>query len=392
MRLGSRAALAVALAVGAVGCRRHDEPKPSSASVVSGKKPESEIARVSLTADAEKRIGLVVAPATLRVGSRTRTVGGDVVPSSGRSIALVAPVAGRLATTTGANVTVGQAVKRGDPLFRLTPVATVDRDLKATAGRSMAVAQSRLEAMELRLARAEKLLADGAGPARVVEEAKADRDAAKAELEAAKSRAGILDTAPLDSDVAVTLRAPEDGVIRTVSALPASMVPAGAPLLEVVGTGALWVRVNLFVGDARAVRNGAAARVRPLTAKPSATDAEALPVAFVPTADALTSTIDLHFALPKDADFRPGERVAVTLAYGEEARRVHVPEGAIVRDVFGTAWVYALVGEHAYERRRVEVEGIGEDGARIARGLAETTPVVTTGASELFGVEFGTGK
>jgi RND family efflux transporter MFP subunit len=379
----------VALVLAFSACNAEERGKPAPPATVTGKKPENEIARVTLTAEAEQRLGLVVGEATLRPSSRTRSLGGDVLPSSGRSIVLVAPVAGKLAS--GATLAVGQTVRRGDPLFRLTPVATVDRDLKATAGRAVAVASSRLEAMELRLARAEKLLADGAGSARAAEEARADRDTAKAEVEAAKSRAGILDTSPLDSDVAVTLRAPEDGVVRTVSALPASMVPAGGPLVEIVGTGALWVRVNVFVGDVRSIRHGAA-RVRALTAKPSSADPEALPVEGPPTADPQTCSFDLYYALPKDADFRPGERVAVTISYGQEAPAIHLPESAIVRDVTGGAWVYASAGEHVFERRRVEVESVAEHEATIARGLAAGARIVTTGASELFGTEFGTGK
>ena len=96
--------------------------------------------------------------------------------------------------------------------------------------------------------------------------------------------------------------------------------------------------------------------------------------------------------LPKEADFRPGERVAVTLPYGDEVQALHVPESAIVRDAAGTAWVYTLVAEHAFERRRVEVEHVSEGGARLARGLAAGVQVVVTGAAELFGAELGTGK
>ncbi|AKU97750.1 putative Co/Zn/Cd efflux system membrane fusion protein [Labilithrix luteola] len=357
-----------------------------------GKKPESEIARITLTPEAESRIGLVLAPATLQASPKARTVGGDVVPSSGRSIMVVAPVAGRLALPGTSTLTVGQAVKRGDALLRLTPVATVDRDLKATAGRTVSVAESRLGAMDARLSRAEKLLADGAGSARAVEEARADRDTAKAELDAAKSRVGMLDHSPLDSDVAVTLRAPEDGVVRSVSALPSSMVPAGAPLLELVGTGALWVRANVFVGDLRAIRHGAAAHVRPLTAKPSPADLEALPIEGPPTSDPLTTSFDLYYSLPKGADFRPGERVAVSLTYGDDVPSIHVPESAIVRDVTGTAWVYQLVGEHAFERRRVEVLRVDQEGAQLGRGLTAGAQIVATGAVELYGAEFGMGK
>ena len=373
-------------------CKGRGPGKAAPPAVVTGKRPEGELARVTLTAEAEQRIGLVVGEATLRPASRARTVGGDVLPASGRSILLVAPVAGRLAQAAGAPLAVGQAVRRGAPLLRLTPVAMADRDLTATAGRAVAIANSRLEAMELRLARAETLRRDGAGSARAAEEAKVERDTARADLDAAKSRAAILAAAPLDADVTVTLRAPEDSVVRAVSALPASLVPAGAPLVELVGTGALWVRVNVFVGELRALRRDAGVRVRPLTAPPSASDAEALPIAGPPTADPGTASYDLYYALPKDADLRPGERVAVTLSYGAEERALHVPESAIVRDVSGAAWVYASVGEHAYERRRVEVASVGAEGARVSRGLAEGARIVTTGAVELFGAELGAGK
>lgn len=385
-------AIAVAILLQATACRNQEHERTPPPAVVTGKKPESEASRVVLTAEAEKRLGIATSAAISSAAPRTRSLGGDVVPSSGRSMMLVAPVAGRLVPMTGSALAVGQTVRRGDPLFRLTPVATVDRDLKATAGRAVSIAASRLEAMELRLSRAEKLFADGAGSARAVEEAKADRDTAKAELDAAKSRTGILESAPLDSDVAVTLRAPEDGVVRVVSALPASMVPAGAPLVEIVGTTALWVKVNVFVGEMRSVRLGASARVRPLTAKPASTDPEALPVAGPPTADPTTSSFDIYYALPKDADFRPGERVTVTVPYGGEAPAIHVPESAVVRDVSGTAWVYVTASDHGFERRRVEVDGVDEQGIRVASGLPAGTQVVTTGASELFGTEFGTGK
>ncbi len=374
------------------GCKKSDATKPTPPVTVTGKKPESEIARVTLTPEAETRLGLTLGTATSKTSAHTRSLGGDVLPSSGRSIVLVAPVAGRLSPAGRAGPTVGQVVKRGDALLSLTPVAGVDRDLKATAGRTVAIAESRLAAMEARLARAEKLLKEGAGSARAAEEARADRDTAKAEVDAAKSRVGMLASSPLDADVAVTLRAPEDGVVRALSAPPTSMVPAGAPLLEIVGTGALWVRVNVFVGDLRSIRLGSGVTVRGLTERPSGSDAEALPVSGPPTADPATSSFDLYYALPREASFRPGERVSVTVPYGASTPALHIPESAIVRDVAGTAWAYVPVGAHAFERVRVEVERVGPEGARLSRGLSAGAPVVTTGASELFGAEFGTGK
>lgn len=375
-------------------CKKASPTAPApAASLVRAQ--ESDLARVVLTPEAEARLGITVVGATRGSGPATRTVGGDVLPSSGRSVTVVAPVAGRLDKPTiehNVEVRAGQTVKRGDALVTLTPVATVDRDVHATADRTLRTAEARLTAMEARLARADKLLADGAGSARAAEEARVDRDTAKAEVDAARARTGMLDRAPLASDVSVVLRAPEDAVVRTLNASPGSMVPAGAPLFELVGTGALWVRASVFVGDLRALRPNASARVRALTAPPGEQEVEALPVNGPPTGDPVASTFDLYFALGGDAHFRPGERVALTLVYAGDVDGLCVPPGAVVRDVAGGSWVYVTHSPHVFERRRVEVERVVGTCARIARGLGPDAQVVATGAVELFGFEFGSGK
>jgi hypothetical protein len=153
-------------AVSLIACKKPSGEKPAPPATITGKRPEGEIARVTLTQQAEERLGVVVATAERRPSPRSRTVGGDVVPSSGRAFVVVAPIAGRLSAAGGGELRAGQTLRRGDPVLRLTPVASVDRDLRATADRSVAVAESRLTAAEARLARSEKLLVDGAGAAR----------------------------------------------------------------------------------------------------------------------------------------------------------------------------------------------------------------------------------
>ncbi len=387
--------IAVVVLAALAACRQGatEQKKSTASSMIAN-------GRVVLDARTAERIGLEVARAELHSTPRTRTVGGDVLPSSGRSILVVAPIAGRVV----GDLRAGQMVHRGDAVLRLTPVASVDRDLRAQADRSESVAESRLTAAEARLSRAEKLLADGAASARQVEEARADRDVAKAELDASKSRLGMLARAPLEADVAALLRAPEDGVVQKVSAGSQSLVPAGAPLFELVGTGALWVKVSVFVGDLRSIQAEASARIRPLTASPVAAEIEALPVNGPPTADPATATADIYFALPKEGiDFRPGERVSVTLTYRGEEKGIIVPLPSIVRDANGAAWIYEVVGEHTFERRRVDVEHVfewrsGTSTSRAARlashstWVKEGTRIVAAGSVELLGLELGAGK
>lgn len=69
---------------------------------------------------------------------------------------------------------------------------------------------------------------------------------------------------------------------------------------------------------------------------------------------------------------------------------LEVPASAILTDINGGEWVYVETAPHQYERRRVEVARIIGGRAMLARGLASGVRVVTAGAAELFGTEFGT--
>jgi hypothetical protein len=68
-----------------------------------------------------------------------------------------------------------------------------------------------------------------------------------------------------------------------------------------------------------------------------------------------------------------------------------VPEAALLYDMHGDAWVYEDVGGNAYARRRVQVSRHAGDLVVIARGIPQGAKVVTAGAAELFGTEFGAG-
>ena len=68
-----------------------------------------------------------------------------------------------------------------------------------------------------------------------------------------------------------------------------------------------------------------------------------------------------------------------------------VPAAAVLYDIHGDTWVYEDLGGNAYARRRIQVARHAGDLAVITRGIAEGTKVVTDGAAELFGTEFGAG-
>ena len=72
-------------------------------------------------------------------------------------------------------------------------------------------------------------------------------------------------------------------------------------------------------------------------------------------------------------------------------RGLVVPDAAVLYDIHGATWVYEDLGGNAYTRRRVEVAQQAGDRAVVSRGISEGAKVVTTGAPELFGTEFGAG-
>src|SRR4029453_6162374 len=121
---------------------------------------------------------------------------------------------------------------------------------------------------------------------------------------------------------------------------------------------------------------------------------QATRVAAPPTADPVAATADLYFELPNpDGQLRPGQRMSVILPMNTPARkRLAVPASAVLYDIHGGAWVYVNSAPHEYRRQRIEI--VKTEGPRVifSRGPGIGAKVVSAGAAELFGTEFGAGK
>jgi hypothetical protein len=66
-----------------------------------------------------------------------------------------------------------------------------------------------------------------------------------------------------------------------------------------------------------------------------------------------------------------------------------VPLAAVVYLSDGTTWVYAVMGDLTYERQQVSVARVAGDLAMLKSGPPPGTSVVTVGAAELLGSEYG---
>ncbi|MBK9266839.1 MAG: HlyD family efflux transporter periplasmic adaptor subunit [Polyangiaceae bacterium] len=352
---------------------------------------ETALTTVTLTADAEKRLGLEFGMVEKNAAATMISVPGEVIVPAGGALVLTAPFS---ATVSGSTLPKpGAIVKKGQTLLNLAPFAPPDRDVRAQAEKSVAIASAQLATVKTKVERLEKLLAEGGASEKQLQEAQAERDVLQAELGAAQKRLTTIRKAPLGADVSIALHSPRDGVVRSISVAPGQVVAAGAPLFEILGSPALWVRVSVYAGEAEFVVMESSAQISSVGRAASHANAVvALPVLAPPSADPLRSTVDFYYELPTDTKRRPGERIVAFLRTKQTAEQLVVPFSALVFDAGGGSWLYVETKEHAYERRRVDVVRIENGRAILALGPAVDTRIVRTGASELFGVEFGVGK
>jgi hypothetical protein len=372
-----------------------------------------DVATVVLAAATEERLGLEVAPLERRSVPRARTFGADVVLPPGRRIPVSAPFAGALEAPAGAEPLIaGARVEAGQPLFELMPLLTPEREVltpsekvQAAKARSdmqvaisrargdLAGATARLEAAHLAFDRAQTLVDQEAGSLRARDEARAELGMAQAIYDAAEQAIAGLESIARDDQVgerrAFSVVAPLTGTLVALQGSPGRVVAPGEPLFEVADLTRLWVRVPVYVGDLERIDTAREALVGDLSGRPGGTRRVARPVAAPPSANPRASAVDLWYELADESasGLRPGQRVGATLALNGEEEVLVAPWSAVLVDVNGGEWVFARVADHTYARRRVRVERVSGDLAVLAGGPEPGTPVVTTGAAELYGTE-----
>jgi hypothetical protein len=84
------------------------------------------------------------------------------------------------------------------------------------------------------------------------------------------------------------------------------------------------------------------------------------------------------------------ERLGLTTEKVTKGSSLELPYGALIYDAAGKTWVYTSPEPRTYIRAAVTVDRITGDKVQLRTGPAAGTDVVTMGAAELFGAEFGT--
>ena len=404
-----------ALVCGEVGCASKSASsaaKPASPATVAKLPTEADLVAVTLKPEAEVRLGIATAAVVRRAAARAIMMGGDVVAPPGRASIVSAPQTGTLvAAEVGAFPTPGLPVKKGQAIFTLLPILSADRAVptpmertnfevaKSDADGQRKATQVRFDNAKAVLDRTEQLTRSRDTPASALIDARNAYDQAKTALDAAEERWGIFakamgSTADDAGKLApLPLRAPADGILINVPVQIGQQVPAGSVLFEVAALDPVYVKVPIFVGEENRIATDRDATVGGLADAPGKSTRAAKPVQTTPSANALTNTVDLYYEVENhDGKLRPNQRVGITLPLRGDAESLVVPYAAILRDINGGAWVYESMGKHVFARRRVIVDHVIGPDAILARGPRPGTLVVTDGAAELFGTEFGGGK
>jgi multidrug efflux pump subunit AcrA (membrane-fusion protein) len=322
------------------GCHRAAEPqaKPVPAAQTKTVKEDS-LATVTLTPEAEKRLGITNAPVEKRKMQRTRTLPGEVI----------LPLAG---------------TNYAQSIYGLLPAVTPNdliriAELQADADAQILTARVQLDAARVTLGRSEMLLTNKAGSVRGVDDARAQVALTESNLKAAENRRRLL----------------------------------GAPVFDAARQDVVWVRTPVYVADVRRLSVDQPAHVGTLGDAPGAAGITARPVKAPFSSTPGTVTIDLFYeARNTNSALRPGQKVSVTLRLDEEENRLAVPWAAIIHDAYGGTWVYEQIAPQTYARRRVLLSHVTDGYAALETGPAIGAKVATAGVPELFGTEMGFAK
>jgi RND family efflux transporter MFP subunit len=396
------------------GCSREaNKPaKPQPPAKVAQAVKETELNLVVLTPEAEKRLRLKVDTAEVQDGAvrRVRFYGGEVTLPASALLSVSAPVTGLLRAPKDEQLPhVGSAVKQGDAMFTLVPHALTQAEqlsleqvklqltqAKIDADKELKQAQVQVDAAQKEFIRAKTLLGSG-GTKKELDSADAQLQLAQKALESAQLKKGFVDNLRLDTDKGsvkpLVIPAPRKGIVRATYAVPGEMVHAGAPLFEIMNVDTVWVKVPVYVGEVAEIAEKEPATITDLSDPTGARGVKAGPVKSPPTAQPQASAVDLYYELPNPGGkYRPGERVSALLPLKGDEKSISVPWKSIVYDIDGGTWVYVQKAPFTYFRQRVEVRYVENGRAVLRKGPAPGTRVVTDGAEEVFGTEFGYGK
>lgn len=89
---------------------------------------------------------------------------------------------------------------------------------------------------------------------------------------------------------------------------------------------------------------------------------------------------------------QPVRQGKLTLTDGSSVTAKSIPFAAVIYDPNGKSWTYTALANRTYVRSPITISRIDGNTALLQAGPPTGTPVVTAGAPELLGAEYGVGE
>lgn len=326
------------------------------------------------------------------------SLAGDVVPAEDGQADVGALVAGRIATL---DVAEGSRVTKGQVLAR------IDAPDVGRVTAQLLLARGRLLVAERKLSRQVELEKQGATSRNAIDEARAEDQASRAEVSAARTALAALGageprvaesnavaaTHPISIRIAV--RAPIAGVVIDRAAVLGGAVTPEKMLFRIIDPDRLLIRAKVPETMGPLPETGISAFVRPRASAgtPVSTRCETTVVARFGAVDEASRTIPIRLRPEKNCAFLlPGAYVEVLLRRGDPTRQGPapvapwvVPADAVV-EVRGVPMVF-VGGDRpgAFLPRPVRLGNTAGSAVVIEAGLDGDAMVVTSGAVMLKG-------
>ena len=359
-------------------------PDEASAKAEAEKRPADDPAAIAYLKEQQWTNEFATAPvreAELRTSIR---VPASIEPLSGGEAVVAAPASGRFAADS--LVAIGTTVRSGQPLGRLEPRLTGTDD-HATLASDVAQAQVALDGARAEQARAERLLADRAVPARRVEDARRAVATAEARLRAADARLAQRDETLRSgggaaSGNAFTIRAPIAGRVADVFATLGASYDEGAPLFKIVRTDRVELRAQIPAPDAAVTRDLTDVAFE-IPGRPDVLPLRAEHRHDAGVIDPKTGALPVQFEIQNPGgQLLVGQSGTAVLYKRDRLRVPTVPKAAVLLEA-GRPYVFVQIGGERFARRYVEIATRDGDQIGLKSGVGLGDRVVIRGAYEV---------
>lgn len=301
--------------------------------------------------------------------SSTISAPGEILPAAGRHARVSAPVSGLIELhDVDASLAPGVRVRRGQRLAVMTAAM-------GEGGSALAAARREAREAEDEYARATRLFAAEAIPARRLHEAEMRLAAARETL------AGVGGSAVADSAGRLEIRAPLSGIVVEHRLVPGSRVEAGEHLLTIVDPSVVWLSVRVPAGQAASVRRTRGAWFSQPGDGSRYHSSRVLSVGAV--LDPVTRTIPVLYEVANaSGTITIGSLVQAEVETGERVTGIGIPVSAILEED-GRPLAYVQVSGERFERRDLVLGGRDGTYALVRSGLSESDRVVTGAAVQV---------